>query len=142
MKEEVFYGKGMERVKSDEPELYQAIVALNEANEALIIMDKSAAAYINDYTPYSSGVEIITITENYHNTLIESPFALHCFIDYSMYKQAADEIIRNFNNRNQQLPCRNHRLICKRVRNPAFNRYPMYHIRMVLRLGQVHTNFK
>ena len=31
MKEEVFYGKGMERVKSDEPELYQAIVALNEA---------------------------------------------------------------------------------------------------------------
>ena len=31
MKEEVFYGKGMERVKSDEPELYHAIVALNEA---------------------------------------------------------------------------------------------------------------
>ena len=31
MKKEVFYGKGMSRVKEDEPELYQAIVGLNEA---------------------------------------------------------------------------------------------------------------
>lgn len=90
-------------ISPDEVTSGDSIVALNEANEALIIMDKSAAAYINDYTPYSSGVEIITITENYHNTLIESPFALHCFIDYSMYKQAADEIIRNFNNRQYPL---------------------------------------
>ena len=31
MKEEVFYGKGMERVKEEDKELYQAIVALNDA---------------------------------------------------------------------------------------------------------------
>ena len=31
MKEEVFYGKGMERVKEEDEDLYQAIVALNEA---------------------------------------------------------------------------------------------------------------
>lgn len=31
MKEEVFYGKGMERVKEEDESLYQAIVALNEA---------------------------------------------------------------------------------------------------------------
>lgn len=31
MKEEVFYGKGMERVKEEDEVLYQAIVALNEA---------------------------------------------------------------------------------------------------------------
>ena len=31
MKEEVFYGKGMGRVKEEDEELYQAIVALNDA---------------------------------------------------------------------------------------------------------------
>lgn len=31
MKKEVFYGKGMAKVKEDEPELYQAIVGLNDA---------------------------------------------------------------------------------------------------------------
>ncbi|AMK15442.1 carboxymuconolactone decarboxylase family protein [Methanobrevibacter olleyae] len=31
MKEEVFYGKGMSTVKSEDPELYKAIVGLNEA---------------------------------------------------------------------------------------------------------------
>ncbi|MBQ6813778.1 MAG: carboxymuconolactone decarboxylase family protein [Methanobrevibacter sp.] len=31
MKEEVFYGKGMNSLKKDEPELYEAIVGLNEA---------------------------------------------------------------------------------------------------------------
>lgn len=31
MKEEVFYGKGMETVKNEDPELYQAIVGLNDA---------------------------------------------------------------------------------------------------------------
>ena len=87
----------------DEVTSGDSIVALNEANEALIIVDKSAAAYINDYTPYSDGIEIITITENYQNNLAESPFVLHCFVDYSMYKQAADEIIRNFNNRQYPL---------------------------------------
>ena len=31
MKQEVFYGKGMAKVKEDEPDLYQAIVGLNDA---------------------------------------------------------------------------------------------------------------
>lgn len=31
MKEEVFYGKGMGKLKEEEPDLYQAIVGLNEA---------------------------------------------------------------------------------------------------------------
>ena len=31
MKEEVFYGKGMGRIKDEDEELYQAIVALNDA---------------------------------------------------------------------------------------------------------------
>jgi alkylhydroperoxidase/carboxymuconolactone decarboxylase family protein YurZ len=31
MKEEVFFGEGMARTKSDYPDLYKAIVALNEA---------------------------------------------------------------------------------------------------------------
>lgn len=30
MKQEVFYGKGMAKVKEDEPDLYQAIVGLND----------------------------------------------------------------------------------------------------------------
>jgi hypothetical protein len=90
-------------ISPDEVTSGDSIVALNEANEALIIVDKSAAAYINDYTPYSGGIEIITITENYKNNLAESPFVLHCFVDYSMYKQTADEIIRNFNNRQYPL---------------------------------------
>ena len=32
MKEEVFYGKGMGRVKEEDEELYQAIVVLNDSN--------------------------------------------------------------------------------------------------------------
>ncbi|MBR5503821.1 MAG: carboxymuconolactone decarboxylase family protein [Methanobrevibacter sp.] len=31
MKEEVFYGKGMDSLKEEDPNLYQAIVGLNEA---------------------------------------------------------------------------------------------------------------
>ena len=80
-----------------------SLVALNENNEALIVVDNSAAAYINDYTPYSDGIELITVTESYQNSLTEAPCALNCFIDYSMYKQAADEIIRNYNNRQYPL---------------------------------------
>lgn len=79
------------------------LVAINEANEALIVVDKSTSQYINQYTPYSSGIELITITENYQNALSECSFVLHCFVDYSDYKQAADEIVRNFNNRQYPL---------------------------------------
>ena len=31
MKDEVFYGKGMEKVKSEDEELYQAIVSINDS---------------------------------------------------------------------------------------------------------------
>ena len=81
----------------------ESLVALNKSNEALIVIDKSAAEYISDYTPYSSGVELITITENYSNTLTDCSYTLNCFIDYTLYKQAADEIVRNFNNRQYPL---------------------------------------
>ena len=80
-----------------------SLVSFNESNEALIVVDKFAASYIPDYTPYSSGIELITITESYQNNPNENEYTLNCFVDYSMYKQAADEIIRNFNNRQYPL---------------------------------------
>ncbi|MBR2028876.1 MAG: hypothetical protein IKA10_07835 [Oscillospiraceae bacterium] len=80
-----------------------SLVAFNETNEALIIVDKSASSFIKDYTPYSNGIELIAVTESFQNNLSDCTYALNCFIDFSMYKQAADEIIRNFNNRQYPL---------------------------------------
>ena len=90
-------------ISPDEVVSGESLVALNEANEALIVVDKSAASYISQYTPYSNGIEIITFTENCENSLADSSFVLHCFLDYTKYKQAADEIVENFNNRQYPL---------------------------------------
>ncbi|MBE6894052.1 MAG: hypothetical protein E7483_00380 [Ruminococcaceae bacterium] len=90
-------------ISPDEVTDGNSIVSLNEANEALIVIDKTASAYINEYTPYSNGVELITISEGTANTMAETPFVLNCFIDYTDYKTAADEIVRNFNNRQYPL---------------------------------------
>lgn len=81
----------------------ESLTELNKNNESLIIVDKSAAAYINQYTPYSSGTELIAFTENCSNILAENSFTLHCFVDQTQYKLAADEIVQNFNNRQYPL---------------------------------------
>ena len=67
MKEEVFYGKGMERVKSDEPELYQAIVALNEAvwnGKVLDYKTQKLIAIAISATNHESSAFIFIITSN------------------------------------------------------------------------------
>ena len=87
----------------DEVTSGEKLVSFNETNEALIIMDKSAACYIGEYTPYSSGVELIAITRGHTNPLAENSYVLNCFIDYTKYKQAADEIVQNYNNRQYPL---------------------------------------
>jgi len=90
-------------ISPDEVTDGNSIVALNETNEALIIVDKTASTYINEYTPYSTGVELITISEGVTNTMAKTPYVLNCFVDYSDYKTAADEIVKNFNSRQYPL---------------------------------------
>lgn len=106
-------------ISPDEVTDGDSLVAFNETNEALIIADKDAASYINDYTPYGGGVELITITEGTENTLSECPFVLNCFVDYTDYKLAADEIIRNYKNRQYPLIEISYPVIGKTVFIPA-----------------------
>lgn len=100
------YGVPMQLVSEISPEeIYSAenLIALNEANEALIIIDSTALPYINQYTPYGSGVEIICLSQAPQNPIEQNSFVSNCFIDYAHYKTAADEIISNFNNRQYPL---------------------------------------
>ncbi len=80
-----------------------SIVQLNKSNEALIITDSATNDYIKEYLPSGSGIELITISEGVSNKLADANFVLNCFINYSDYKVAADEIIQNFNNRQYPL---------------------------------------
>ena len=90
-------------ISPDEVTSGENLMTLNQNNEALIVLNKSASKYINEYSPYSNGIELITFTENYTNPFSENTSVLHCFVDYYAYKQVADEIIENFNNRQYPL---------------------------------------
>lgn len=81
----------------------ESLTALKEENEALIIIDSTVLPYINQYTPYGSGVELICLSQAPQNPIEQNSFVSNCFIDYAHYKVAADEIINNYNNRQYPL---------------------------------------
>ena len=116
------YGVPMEiggDISPDEVTSGDSLVAFNATNEALIVIDKASLPYINEYTPYSSGVELITFSEGSENIFAENSSVLHCFVDYDDYKLAADEIIKNFNNRQYPLITNSFPVIERTVYIPA-----------------------
>ena len=72
---------------------------LKSENEGIIVISDKVLPFIGEYSADDDGVEIITVTDNTENDFSGDFTVLNCFVDYTQYKAAADEIIGNYNSR-------------------------------------------
>ena len=77
----------------------EALEELKSENEGIIVISDSVLAYVEDYSSEGDGIEIIVITNNTKNDFSSDSSVLNCFVDYTLYKNAADELLSNYNSR-------------------------------------------
>jgi len=92
-----------ETVISDNISSSEALEELKQGNEGIIVISDTVLPLIEEYSSENDGVEIITVTNNTENKFSGDFTVLNCFVDYTMYKNAADELIGNYNNRDYLL---------------------------------------
>lgn len=69
-------------------------------NESILILDNDyLSVFPENYTPHSSGVEILGISFNALDMYSSYPYMKLCFIDYTKYFEARDMIMMNINNK-------------------------------------------
>ncbi len=92
-----------ETVISDDISSAEDLEGLKLENEGIIVISDAVLPLIAEYSSENDGVEIITVTNNTENNFSGDFTVLNCFVDYTQYKKAADELIINYNNRDYLL---------------------------------------
>ncbi|MBE6878446.1 MAG: hypothetical protein E7488_04695 [Ruminococcaceae bacterium] len=88
-----------ETVISDDISSAEELEELKHENEGIIVISDGILPLIAEYSAENDGVEIITVTNNTENDFSGDFTVLNCFVDYTQYKKAADELVDNYNNR-------------------------------------------
>jgi len=92
-----------ETVISDDISSAEDLENLKENNEGIIVISDEVLPFVAEYSSEDDGVEIITVTNDTDNAFSGDFTVLNCFVDYTQYKKAVDELIENFNNREYML---------------------------------------
>ena len=72
---------------------------LKSENEGIIVISDSVLPYVEEYSSEGDGIEIIVISNDTDNNFSSDSSVLNCFVDYTLYKDAADELLSNYNSR-------------------------------------------